>query len=105
MPTRGDVPPIGGLGVFLVSLTGPEGASDDYTRSDVIAIENALQPIVAQCHATVVQSFVAPAWGGRPSPVNSAFIVVRLKDWDLRDVKQQEKIGRASWRERVCQYV
>src|SRR3546814_11956362 len=95
--------PIEDRGVFFVSVTGPEGSSYDYTRNNVIAIENALQPIVAQGHATVVQSFVAPAWGGRPSPVTSAFIVVRLKDWDLREVQQQ--IGSAPCRGRGGQYV
>src|SRR3546814_14252936 len=69
--------PIEDRGVFFVSVTGPEGPRYDYTRNTVIAIENALQPLVAQGHATVVQSFVAPAWGGRPSPVHSAVTCVR----------------------------
>jgi len=82
--------PIEDRGVFFVSVTGPEGSSYDYTHKNVVAIERALKPIVDRGDATVVQSFVAPAWGGRPSPVNSAFMVVRLKDWSERSVKQQE---------------
>ncbi|WP_341703720.1 efflux RND transporter permease subunit [Ferrovibrio sp.] len=82
--------PIEDRGVFFVSVTGPEGSSYDYTRNNVIRIEQALKPLVDRGDATVVQSFVAPAWGGRPSPVNSAFMVVRLKDWDQRSVKQQD---------------
>src|SRR3546814_17435822 len=84
--------PIEDRGVFFVSVTGPEGSSYAYTRNNVIAIENALQPIVAQGHATVVQSFVATAWCARPTPGNSASIVVRLHDWYLRDGTQTEKL-------------
>jgi multidrug efflux pump len=76
-------------GVFFVSVSGPEGSSYDYTRNNVIKVEQALRPYVESGVASVVQSFVAPAWGGRPSPVNAAFMVVRLKDWSDRDVKQQ----------------
>jgi multidrug efflux pump len=77
-------------GVFFVIVEGPEGASYDYTRKNVIAIEQALEPFVKSGAVTVVQSNVAPAWGGRPSPVNSAFVVVRMADWADRDVKQQD---------------
>ncbi|MBS4049455.1 MAG: efflux RND transporter permease subunit [Alphaproteobacteria bacterium] len=77
-------------GVFFVIVEGPEGASYDYTRKNVIAIEQALEPFVKSGAVTVVQSNVAPAWGGRPSPVNSAFVVVRMADWADRNVKQQE---------------
>src|SRR5690606_40124178 len=77
-------------GVFFVSITGAEGSSYEYTRNNVIRIEEALQPFVESGNVTAVQSFVAPAWGGRPSSVNSAFMVVRLKDWSEREVKQQE---------------
>ena len=76
-------------GVFFVSVSGPEGSSYDYTRNNVIKVEEALRPYVESGVASVVQAFVAPAWGGRPSPVNAAFIVVRLKDWSDRSVKQQ----------------
>lgn len=77
-------------GVFFVIVEGPEGASYDYTRKNVVAIEQALEPFIKSGAVTKVQSNVAPAWGGRPSPVNSGFIVVRMADWADRDVKQQE---------------
>jgi multidrug efflux pump len=76
-------------GVFFVSVTGPEGSSYEYTRNNIIKVEEVLRPYVERGDATVVQSFIAPAWGGRPSPVNSAFMVVRLKDWSDRSIKQQ----------------
>jgi multidrug efflux pump len=79
-------------GVFFIPVTGPEGASYDYTRNNVIKIEDTLKPFVADGTVTTVQSFIAPAWGGRPSPVNSAFMVVRLKDWSDREIKQQEVV-------------
>jgi multidrug efflux pump len=79
-------------GVFFVSVTGPEGSSYEYTRNNIIKVEEVLRPYVERGDASVVQSFIAPAWGGRPSPVNSAFMVVRLKDWSDRNVKQQELV-------------
>lgn len=79
-------------GVFFVPVTGPEGASYEYTRNNVIKIEDTLKPFVADGTVTTVQSFIAPAWGGRPSPVNSAFMVVRLKDWSDREIKQQDVV-------------
>lgn len=79
-------------GVFFIPVTGPEGASYDYTRNNVIRIEDTLKPYVADGTVTTVQSFIAPAWGGRPSPVNSAFMVVRLKDWSDREIKQQDVV-------------
>lgn len=82
--------PIEDRGVFFVIVEGPEGASYDYTRKNVVAIEQALEPFIKSGAVTVIQSNVAPAWGGRPSPVNSGFVVVRLADWADRDVKQQE---------------
>jgi multidrug efflux pump len=82
--------PIEDRGVFFVIVEGPEGASYEYTRKNVMAIEQALEPFVKSGAVTVIQSNVAPAWGGRPSPVNSGFVVVRMADWADRSIKQQE---------------
>jgi len=77
-------------GVFFVSVTGPEGSSFDYTKRNVIQVENTLQPLLDSGNVTRILANVAPNWGGRPAPVNTGFVVVRLKDWSERDVKQQE---------------
>ncbi|WP_428247920.1 efflux RND transporter permease subunit [Ferrovibrio sp.] len=77
-------------GVFFVIIEGPEGSSYDYTRRNVVLIEQALEKHIKSGAVTVVQSNVAPAWGGRPSPVNSGMIVVRMADWSERSVKQQQ---------------
>lgn len=82
--------PVEDRGVLFAVVSGPEGASYEYTRNNVTKIEEALQPLIEAGNVTTVQSFVAPAWGGRPSPVNSAFMVIRLKDWSERDIKQQD---------------
>ncbi len=82
--------PIEDRGVFFVIIEGPEGSSYDYTRRNVVLIEQALEKHIKSGAVTVVQSNVAPAWGGRPSPVNSGMIVVRMADWSERSVKQQQ---------------
>ena len=77
-------------GVVFVPVTGPEGASMEYTRRNVERIEQALLPHVGDGKPLdSVLAILAPNFG-RPSPVNSAFIVARLKDWDGREMKQQE---------------
>lgn len=81
--------PIEDRGVFFIQVTGPEGSSFDYTRNNVMEIERVLQPYIDSGLITRVLANVAPGWGGRPAPVNTGFIVVRLKDWGDRDVKQQ----------------
>ena len=82
--------PIEDRGVFFVQITAPEGSSYEYTRSNVIKVEEALKPYIENGTASVIQSFIAPAWGGRPSPANSAFMVIRLRDWSERSVKSQD---------------
>ncbi|MBX3453198.1 efflux RND transporter permease subunit [Ferrovibrio sp.] len=79
-------------GVFFVSMTGPEGSSYDYTRRNVMRVEQVLQPLIDRGDVTRVLANVAPGWGGRPAPVNTGFIVVRLKDWHERTVKQQDLV-------------
>ncbi len=77
-------------GVFFISVTGPEGSSFEYTRSNIMQIEKILEPYARSGNVVRVLANVAPNWGGRPAPVNTGFIVIRLKDWNDRDVKQQE---------------
>ncbi|MBP6817816.1 efflux RND transporter permease subunit [Ferrovibrio sp. MS7] len=77
-------------GAFFVIIEGPEGSSYDYTRRNIVLIERVLEKHIKSGAVTVVQSNVAPAWGGRPSPVNSGMIVVRMADWADRSVKQQQ---------------
>jgi multidrug efflux pump len=79
-------------GVF-VSISGPEGASMDYTRRYVIEIERLLAPMVEEKLADRVLMILAPGFS-RPGAVNSAFGIVRLKPWDQRDVSQQELVAK-----------
>ncbi len=79
-------------GVFFVSVTGPEGSSYEYTRRNVMRVEQVLKPLIDRGDVTRVLANVAPGWGGRPAPVNTGFVVVRLKDWQDRNVKQQDVV-------------
>jgi len=77
-------------GVVFIPVTGPEGASLDYLRRNVTAIEGALlQHIGDKGPLGSTLAILAPNFG-RPGAVNSAFIVARLKDWDQRTEKQQD---------------
>lgn len=73
-------------GFFLVSVTGPEGASLDYTDGYVRQIEQILgkTPDV-NGYFTII--------GGFAGGVNSAFIGVILKDWSERHTTVQQMVG------------
>ena len=76
-------------GGFFIPVTAPESASLEYTRRYVLDIERRLMPLIERGDARGMLSIVAPSWG-RPGPVNRAFVIVRLKPWEERTVKQQD---------------
>jgi multidrug efflux pump len=74
---------------IFVSMTAPEGSSLDYTRDRLREVENVLKPFVDQGLIASTLSIVAPGLQ-RPAPVNAGFVIVRLKPWDQRTVRQQD---------------
>ena len=81
--------PIEDRGVIFIPVTAPEGASLDYTRAQVRMIEEQLQAIIERGDARSLLSIIAPDFG-RPGAVNSAFLILQMKDWKERDIAQQE---------------
>lgn len=80
-------------GIIFVSVSAPEGSSLEYTDRYTQEVEAALQPYVESGQADRTLIILAPGFGGRPGDVNSAFGIVRLKDWSERDITQGEVIG------------
>ncbi|MCH8183596.1 MAG: efflux RND transporter permease subunit [Proteobacteria bacterium] len=78
-------------GSFFISVSAPEGASLEYTRRYVLEIEKQLEPILGRGDAQRVLSILAPSFG-RPGAVNSAFLIISLRPWAERDVKQQDVV-------------
>ncbi|NIX77894.1 efflux RND transporter permease subunit [Microvirga terricola] len=76
-------------GAIIIQVTGPEGASLDYTRDRIKEIERQLIPYQEKGIVASITSQVAPGFA-RPSPVNAGFIIVRLVPWDKRTMKQQD---------------
>ena len=76
-------------GTVFIRATAPESASFEYTRRYMLDIEQRLQPILDRGDANFMLTILAPSWG-RPGPVNRAFIILRLKPWNEREIKQQE---------------
>ncbi|MEZ5933631.1 MAG: efflux RND transporter permease subunit [Alphaproteobacteria bacterium] len=66
-------------GVFFISITAPQGATIGYTDGEVRKIEALVQPLLDAGEAT--RSFAVV---GRRNAPNSAFVVVRLAEWDAR---------------------
>ncbi len=76
-------------GIIFIPISAPEGSSLEYTRRYVLEIERELLPLVDEGIAARVFTILAPGFG-RPGQVNSAFSFLRLRDWDEREIKQQE---------------
>jgi multidrug efflux pump len=81
--------PIEDRGVVIVQVTAPEGSSLDYTREQVMKLEQVLRPYIDKGQAVAIMANIAPGFQ-RPAPVNVANISLRLKPWDERDRKQQD---------------
>ena len=81
--------PIEDRGIIFIPISAPEGSSLEYTRRYVLEIERELLPLVDEGIAVRVFTILAPGFG-RPGQVNSAFSFLRLRDWDEREITQQE---------------
>nr|WP_304363607.1 efflux RND transporter permease subunit [Jiella sp. LLJ827] len=78
--------------VVLLIVSGPQGASLDYTNAQVRRIEDLLIPYVDSGEADNV--FAITGRGG----ANSAFMVLSLVDWEDRERSQQEIVGEINGR-------
>lgn len=77
-------------GFFLVQARGASDTTVDYLDSQVLLVEEILAPYQQSGQIETVQSIIGVGGG------TSAFIVVRLPDWEDRDFTQQELIGQIS---------
>ena len=71
-------------GIFIISITAPEGSTLSYTDSIVRQVEKTLKPYVENKEINTVFSIVAPGFSGKPGEVNSAFMFTTLTDWGSR---------------------
>jgi len=76
-------------GYLIVPVTAPEGATIEYTREHIAAIEGTLRPYIDRGEASVIMSMIAPGFV-RPAPVNTGFVFLKLADWQDRERKQQD---------------
>jgi len=75
-------------GVVFIPVAAPEGATLDYMRDILSKIETVLLPLTDdEGPARHVISLVAPRSAGQ-GPVNSAIVILRLKDWSKRKQSQ-----------------
>ncbi|MDR6292165.1 multidrug efflux pump [Inquilinus ginsengisoli] len=81
-------------GRVVVSATGPEGSSIDYTGAQLARIESALSPYVAAQDVTRLLSILAPGWG--PTGVNRVTVIGQMKPWDERTRSQQQVVRELS---------
>jgi len=75
-------------GVFYIPVSAPEGATMEYTKRNVLKIEDIFNPLVESGEAERVFAFLGTF--RQPGPVNEAFMLTRLVPWDQRTRSQQE---------------
>ena len=73
-------------GFFLIQATGASDTTLEYLDAQVTQIEDILQPYLDSGQITAVQSIVGIRGG------TSAYIIVRLPDWEERDWSQSELV-------------
>lgn len=67
-------------GVLFVAMTGPQGASFEYSNQEAFATESLLEPLRTEGEARSIMSIVG--WRGSP---NQGRIIVSLVPWEDRD--------------------
>lgn len=90
--TQKELAPTEDRGIFIIVISGPEGATLSYTDSIVSEVEKKLQPYVKNKEIATIFSIVAPGFSGKPGAVNSAFMFTTLVDWG--DRRHQKDIVR-----------
>lgn len=81
--------PIEDRATIIVRLTGPEGSSIAYTRRQMEQVEQVVKPYENNGPVDNMLSILAPGQQ-RPAPANSGLVLIRLKPWDQRSMKQQD---------------
>ncbi|MFQ1700112.1 efflux RND transporter permease subunit [Loktanella agnita] len=84
------VTPTEDRGFFLVQARGASDTTVDYLDTQIILVEDTLAPYIENGQIDAVQSIIGVGGG------TSAFIVVRLPDWEDREFTQQELITEIS---------
>jgi hydrophobic/amphiphilic exporter-1 (mainly G- bacteria), HAE1 family len=85
---RSELTPPEDRAVALMSVTGPQGVSLDYTSAKMREIEDLLQPLIDSGEVTNV--FLIAGIGGRD---NRGFVVMTLAPWGERERSQQAIVG------------
>lgn len=89
MQVKKEFAPTEDRGILIVTITAPEASSLSYTRDRMFETEKLLKPFFEKGVIDSTLTIVAPGLQ-RPAPVNTAFIIVRLKPWSERTITQQQ---------------
>ena len=92
MRTPEELAPPEDRGVAYAIVSTPEGATISYTTEQVQAIENILTPYLDEDGPLDRIIAIVPSFGGGRT-ANSAFMVLRLKEWAARDLSVHAFIG------------
>jgi len=90
----GKLAPTEDRAVFIVPVTAPEGATLSETRAVVRDIEAILDPHTGENGP--IEDIISIVGTGNqgPAQVTSALMIVKLRPWGARDVRQQDLVNR-----------
>ncbi len=72
-------------GVFMVSVTGPEGAGYDYTIGQIQQVEKVFEGLIGDSGPIERVNTRVPGNWGSGEEMHTAGVTVFLKDWDTRE--------------------
>ena len=78
-------------GMFMTMITGPEGASYDFMRSQMRQVEDHMMPLVETGDLEFMMVFL-PGWGASEA-VNSSVMLVIMPPWEERKISTQQAMG------------
>jgi multidrug efflux pump len=79
-------------GYAQIQITGPEGATVDYMRSDLEIIERIVKPHLDRGELSFMLGVINPGFGG-PTSVNRGFLMMQMAPWGQRDKTIQQLIA------------
>ncbi len=88
----GEVAPTEDQGSFLIFIESPEGASIEYTASQVDRVLEEIRAYDPEEEIVNRTISIVPGFGGGGRSVSRGVVIARMPDWSERDVSQQQAV-------------
>lgn len=89
---RTELAPTEDMGTAIIIVEAPQGATMAETHAQVERVASLVEPLKGKDGPVAVLLTIIPGFTS-PGQVNTAFVIVRLKDWSERNVRQQDIVA------------